>query len=54
MKKVIENVEKKKNGPEEMLISLINVNFTFKVMFIGSIIILFITARLVKKWNVEN
>lgn len=37
-----------------MLISLINVNFTFKVMFIGSIIILFITARLVKKWNVEN
>lgn len=35
-----------------MLISLINVNFTFKVMFIGSIIILFITARLVKKWNV--
>lgn len=37
-----------------MLISLINVNFTFKVMFIGSIIILFINARLVKKWNVEN
>ena len=37
-----------------MLISLINVNFAFKVMFIGSIIILFITARLVKKWNVEN
>lgn len=37
-----------------MLISLINVDFTFKVMFIGSIIILFITARLVKKWNVEN
>ena len=37
-----------------MLISLINVNFTFKVMFIGSIIILFITARLVKKWNIEN
>lgn len=37
-----------------MLISLINVNFTFKVMFIGSIIILFITARLVKKWIVEN
>ena len=37
-----------------MLISLINVNFTFNVMFIGSIIILFITARLVKKWNVEN
>ncbi len=37
-----------------MLISLINVNFTFKVMFLGSIIILFINARLVKKWNVEN
>lgn len=37
-----------------MMISLINVNFTFKVMFIGSIIILFINARLVKKWNVEN
>lgn len=37
-----------------MLISLINVNFIFKVMFIGSIIILFINARLVKKWNVEN
>lgn len=37
-----------------MLISLINVDFTFKVMFIGSIIILFINARLVKKWNVEN
>lgn len=37
-----------------MLISLINVNFTFKVMFIGSIIILFINTRLVKKWNVEN
>lgn len=37
-----------------MLISLINVNFTFKMMFIGSIIILFINARLVKKWNVEN
>lgn len=37
-----------------MLISLINVNFTFKVMFIGSIIVLFINARLVKKWNVEN
>lgn len=37
-----------------MLISLINVNFTFKVMFIGSIIILFINARLVKKWNVED
>mgnify|MGYP004614178355 FL=1 len=37
-----------------MLINLINVNFTFKVMFIGSIIILFINARLVKKWNVEN
>lgn len=37
-----------------MLISLININFTFKVMFIGSIIILFINARLVKKWNVEN
>ena len=35
-------------------VSLINVNFTFKVMFIGSIIILFINARLVKKWNVEN
>lgn len=37
-----------------MMISLINVNFTFKVMFIGSIIVLFINARLVKKWNVEN
>lgn len=37
-----------------MIISLINVNFTFKMMFIGSIIVLFINARLVKKWNVEN
>lgn len=37
-----------------MMISLINVNFTLKVMFIGSIIVLFINARLVKKWNVEN
>ena len=36
-----------------MIISLINVNFTFKVMFISSIIVLFINAKLVKKWN-EN
>lgn len=32
-----------------MMISLINVNFTFKVMFIGSIIVLYINAKLVKK-----
>lgn len=37
-----------------MIISLINVDFTFKFMFIGSIIVLFVNAKLVKKWNGEK
>lgn len=37
-----------------LIISIINVDFTFKAMFVSSIVALFINARLVKKWNVEN
>lgn len=37
-----------------MIISLINIDFTFKFMFIGSIIVLFVNAKLVKKWNGEK
>lgn len=35
-----------------LIISIINVNITFKVMFAGSIIVLFINAKIIKQWNV--
>lgn len=37
-----------------LMISLINVNLLFKIMFAGSIIVLFINAKLEKKWNGEK
>lgn len=34
-----------------LLISTINVNLTFRVIFLGSILVLFVNAKLIKQWN---
>ena len=34
-----------------LIISTVNIDFTFKAMFIGSLWALFVNALLIKKWN---
>lgn len=37
-----------------VIVSIINVNLTFKAMFISSIIVLLVNAKLVRGWNKEK